>query len=594
MTTHDALLKAARQLQSPLKNQRDAAEAELLAARGACVPALISVLEAPHDGAIGRHALLASALGARDALPALFEVVMQRRASADDRAFVARALAELLQNHDAFDDRARNALETLAVDDDRYVRAFCAQAFGALSDKRSKARVQALAEDRDAWVREQAGVVLRKLNAAEAYAQQQDVTTVDFQRMVDQAQSEGGTLKPLLDDLDDPRRAVNDNAIAQLLKVGKAAVPFLLDRLNSPKTRQRIGAATVLGRLQVTEAAGPLLVAATAHATSPQDTELRAVALRALANCLTGMEEGLAASIVPLGKDADRFVRAAAMLCLGRLADRAGLAVIVAGILDDDAFVVESAAVALSEGVREEDVEIVAPLLHALNRRPAPPVAVKEAILIALSRIQIDIAAQRVRVRHCVRKEIFGQTASTRKAAIVLLERLFQDADPPPLSVTDDIMSRMHDDHPEVRIVAASFVRAHLEPGMAGAARALSKVLARDEPTLSLLALEALVRHNTVQAKAVLDAQSHGAGPTAARAAQLSAAFAPQQPEWSVAAPAPPAATLPRTDSQRTMRQQAAPTVDGTTTPPRHSSRMRPVTAGEPSAGETVEPKDAS
>lgn len=563
--TSDPLVAARKQLASPQKSARDAAEGTLLQARDAAVPHLIDAMLL--DDVIARPALLLMALRARAALPALYTIVERGKASADDLAFVARALAELLEGQDAFDDRARAALEKLAASSDRSTRAFAAQAYGSLGDLRSKARVQSLARDSDAWVREKASAVLSKLAETEAIANESNAP-IDFAALVDRSNTEGGALKPFLDDLGDARRPVRAAAVAELVRVGKSAVPFLLDKLNQPNARARISAAIALGQLQNTEAAGPLLVAATAPSSTSEEQELRAVALRSLASCLTGQEEGLAASILPLARDNDRFVRAAALLCLGRLADRQGLHAIVSAILEDDPFVVESAAVALSEGVRESDIEVVLPLLSALDRRagtaskvPAPVksgagAAVKEAILLALSRVAIDAPALKVRVRHRVRREIVTGTPSTsssRKAAIALLEKMYDsdNADPPPVPLVDDVLARLHDDHPEVRVVAASFVRAHLEPGMTGAVAALSQALRRGESTVSLLALEALRRHDTSDARAALE-QAAAASPSGAaaesviqRARELLVGFEPRTTTWQHLSKLPQAATLP-------------------------------------------------
>ncbi len=556
--TPEQLADAQRKLGSALRTERDEAESALIAGRAASVPYLVAALEddAPRVGGVSpvpRAALLLGALKAREALPALYRLVERDVLGVEDRPFVARALAEIVEGQDAFDDRARDAVEKLATDRDHYTRAFAAQAFGSFGDLRSKARVQSLAKDADPWVREKASAVLARLAELEAQARS-DVQPQDFAALVAAAEAEGGVLKPYLDDLGDLRRAVRDAAVAELVRAGKKAVPFLLNKLNQPQTRARIGAATALGRLQATEAAGPLLVAATAPASTPEDTELRAVSLRALASCLTGMEEGLAASLLPLARDHDRFVRAAALLCLGRLADRAGLKAIVTAIVEDDPFVVESAAVALSEGVRETDVEIIKPLLLALGRGRAGA-AVKEAILIALSRVPIEQAPLRVRVRHLVRREVDGQTASTRKASIVLLERLYADDDPPPLPLVDDVLARLADDHPEVRVVSASFVRTHLPPGLTGAVPRLIDALTRKELTVSLLVLEALRRHDTSDAKAAIEAAAQDE-PLAERARDLLEGFEPRTTTWVFQAKSqPPRASSPaRAETQRTTR----------------------------------------
>jgi HEAT repeat protein len=407
-----------------------------------------------------------------------------------------------------------------------------------------------------------------RLADADARSAADAVSLADFAALVDDADRTGGALRPFLDDLGDERRAVRDAAVNELVKAGRVAVPYLIERLNQPQVRARIGAAIALGRLQPPEAAGPLLIAATTTPQTADERELRPIALRALANCLTGMEEGLAPSLLPLVADPDRFTRAAALLCLGRLADRRGMRAVVAAILEDDPFVVESAAVALSEGIREEDGDLVRPLLVALAKRPAPRLAVREAILIALSRIAIDEPAWRVRARHRVRREIDGGTAAMRKAAIVLLERMYSDDDPPPVSVLDDILVRLEDEHPEVRVVAASFLARHLAPGFTGAAARLRSAIARDERTVSLLCLDALARHRTETARHVVAGAARSADDAVAnRARTLLASWPASVDEWQFSArskPAPPRAassTTPRpslSPSQRPTRVRVA------------------------------------
>jgi HEAT repeat protein len=572
----ETLRAAAFRLTSPDRAEREAGESALIAARHAAIPALIAVLQhaaraapgALSTSPVARAALLIGALKARDAVPALCAVVRAGRLAGDDGAFVARALAEILDGRDAFDDDIRATLEALSTSPDMYTRAYAAEAYGALADLRSRARVQALASDPAPWVRERAQAVLMRLADADARTAADAVSLADFAALVDDADRTGGALRPFLDDLGDERRAVRDAAVNELVKAGRVAVPSLIERLNQPQARARIGAAIALGRLQPPEAAGPLLIAATTAPQTADERELRPIALRALANCLTGMEEGLAPSLLPLAADPDRFTRAAALLCLGRLADRRGMRAVVAAILEDDPFVVESAAVALSEGIREEDGDLVRPLLVALAKRPAPRLAVREAILIALSRIAIDEPAWRVRARHRVRREIDGGTASMRKAAIVLLERMYADDDPPPVSVIDELLLRLDDDHPEVRVVAAAFLARHLEPGFTGAAARLRAAIARDERTVSLLCLDALARHRTEAARqGVASAARVVDEAVADRARALLASWPASVDEWHFSARRKPVAqavassTTPRpslSPSQRPTRVRVA------------------------------------
>lgn len=581
-TDEAALEQAAEDMLSPLKPTREQAERVLLSAREEAAPHLARAIaqglaQSQLDGGvIGRIALLLGALRARDGLVALFQAAAANLSS-DDRALVARAIAEILDGRDAFDDRARDAVELLAAADDRYTRAFAAQAFGALGDERSRARVEALADDADPHVRDAALRQLKKLDRAEAEAAASGTDFSDFAALVQAAEEEGGKLKPWLDDLGDDRRAVRDAAVSHLVGAGKEAVPFLIDKLNQPASRPRIGAAQALGSIQAPEAAGPLLIAATAPPKTDEDRELIPVALRALANSLTGVEEGLADALLPLARSGDRFVRAAALLCLGRIADRAGIVAVVDALKDPDPFVVESASIALSEGVREDDGALVLPLVEAYDhQRHTAQAALREAILIALSRIQIEDAALRVRVRHRVRREVGGPTAAVRKAALALLERMHSDEDPPVLPLVDDALVRLADPHPEVRVVAAAFLARHLPPGFTGAVSRLIEAVLRKERTLSLLACEALRRHDTPEAReALLTLTRTSDSAVAMRAAELVDGFEPKASGWTFTPKKAARTAAPgRTDTQKPKRE------------PERPSRVRPASDGPDDDGD--------
>jgi len=310
-------------------------------------------------------------------------------------------------------------------------------------------------------------------------------------------------------------------------------VPHLIDMLNQPQIDGRIGAARALSRLQSPDAVGPLLIAATTPPRTQKEAELVPVALRSLANSLTGSEVGLADTLLPLSQSDDRFVRAAAMLCLGRIADRAGIQQVIAALFDDDLFVVESASIALSEGVREDDVELIKPLLFAFDQVDGTTsFALREAILIALSRIQIDSPALRVRVKHRVRREVLGPTAAVRKAAIALLDRLHGE-DAPVLPLLDSVITRLEDSNPEVRVVAAAFLANHLMPGFTQAAERLGKCIAQGERTSSMLCIDALVKLDTPKAREMIaKATNHSDSEVAMRAAETMGSFIPSSNTW--------------------------------------------------------------
>jgi HEAT repeat protein len=524
----------ARALLSPDRAVRDEAERALLADPDGAEQALVAALQGPAqapDGAIARLALVVGAMRSRPGLRPL----LGRLQGADDgtRAAIARALSEILDGRDAFDDAVTDALEALATDRDRTVRAYAAQAFTRIGDERSVARVRALADDHDPFVRQRAERMLASVGA--------DVTpaTVGDQRPNDAA----AALRPWLADLGDRRRAVQEAAIAQLVAAGPKAVPPLVDRLHQPHPRVRIAAAKALGQLRSPEAAGPLLIAAAAPAVTPEDRPLAAVALRALVNCLTGEETGLAETLIGLAdRGGDRLARAGALLCLGRIADREGIHYVVDALTDPDPLIVESATIALSEGVREDDTDLVIPLLETYDVRPRQGLtALREAILIALSRIVLDDPALRVRVRHRVRHEVDGPTASLRRLAIALCTELYAEDDPPVLPLVEAVIERLDDGHADVRVVAASFLAEHLPPGLTGGAARLKKALKRNEPLLTAPLIAALARVATPEAKeALLAATRHDDRDLALAAAEHIEQMGPSVEEWQfVRAPAP-------------------------------------------------------
>jgi HEAT repeat protein len=348
----------------------------------------------------------------------------------------------------------------------------------------------------------------------------------------------------LLRRLRDQRWSERQSAVDAVVARGRDLVPSLMERLGTDPAA-RVGICLALSRLQAPEAASALLMVATGDAPTQEARDLQAVALKALAHSLTGTEEGVASALLPLLKSPDPFVRSGAVVCLGRLADRVGArAATLLLAQDPHPEVKKAAAIAISESVRDDHIELVLPLLAILVDIPSPPAEGVEAILIALTRIEWAEPAVTVRVRHRVRRCIFGITAAQRRLAITVLERCYQDDDPPPPWVVDDVLSRLADPAKDVRVIAAAFVARFLEAGHVDAVRRLEDALERGEPEVSLLVCEALRRHHTTLAKAALEAvvASEPDPVVMQRARELLAGFTPSASEWSFDASAPAAA----------------------------------------------------
>ncbi|MBI1945502.1 MAG: hypothetical protein HYS27_07390 [Deltaproteobacteria bacterium] len=556
---------------------RDQATATVLAARQGAVAFLVNELPVP-GAPVARLALLLAALKAREALPAFASLVQRGMLDGDARATVARAFAELVAQKDAGDGEIARAVLALSKDVHPATRQLIVRALSSLGDTTATARLRELSGDLDEGVRKAAQgalAVLKPAPLASAPTGHEDGGIhLDLEAAVrahqerapppPQPKAPAGPHAALHARLCDSRRAVRDAAVDEAVAQGKVALPGLLAALRLPQSGARLGAAMALARLQAPDAASALLDAALAAAHAPPgddgEVAVAAVALKGLANCLTGAEEGIAQPLLPLVKHADPFVRAGALLCLGRLSDRVGARAAVIALTDAHDHVKEAAAVALSEGVREEDAELVVPLLAVLGGMPSPSSATREAILLALSRIHVTDAPTLVRVRHRARTQVLGATASVRRTALALLERCYGTDDPPPVGVIDDVLSRLKDDHPEVRLLAASFLAQHLEPGVTDGVERLEDALDRGEQPVSLLLLEALRRHDTDKARQALEAVAGDVDETlAARARALLEGFAPRTEEWTVGS----ATSAPNASSSSSASRRRRPAPSG-------------------------------
>lgn len=616
---------------------RDAALAALLRDKPAAVSALVTALgqSMPRRRFVAAVKLL-GAFGGVVGVPRLLDALDRGTLDAEERSAVAGALTELVGaflERPAPADRPRLRRHALALATDLItpVRAHALTLLAVLldvddADGAIARRLEAIAtRDVDAGLRERASDVLALHRAARSASSTPATASptappvpegglaidlealvaghtstatapqpppgglaIDLEALVSQHAAHPPAAEPppsadelLLRRLRDPRWSERQKAVDDVVARGRDLVPDLIERLGTDPAA-RVGICLALSRLQAPEAASALLMVATGDAPTPEARDLQALALKALAHSLTGTEEGVAPALLPLLKSPDPFVRSGAVVCLGRLADRVGAR--AAALLlakDPHSEVKKAAAIAISESVREDHTDLVLPLLAILVGVPSPPAEGVEAILIALARIDLHEPPVKVRVRHRVRRLVFGFTAAQRRLAITVLDRCYDEHDPPPPWVVEDVLSRLADAAADVRLVAAAFVARFLAAGHADAVRRLEDAFERGERGVSVLACDALRRHDTPLARAALEATASGDPDEAVRghAAALLVGFSPSASEWGRAGLA--ATTLPATSSAET----AAP-------PPTEPPRPRRVRAAAADDGDVVVAKD--
>ena len=637
MQLRDAVTK----LNDADKAVRDTAMGTVLQAREGAIGPLVDALGSP-GAPVAKIALLLAALKARQGIGKLVDLLNKGVLDVDTRAVVARAFGELVDGRDAFEDKVRRAVLNLSKDGHTTTRQLTVKALHAIGDGDSEARLKEMAAaDPDLNTRKAALDAVKLMRALRAEgeaalaalngggssrggAMEEGGLALDLEALArQQAAASGPVLAPmrppevdapsgphahLVRKLRDPRWAMRGPAVDEVVALASGAeraevIATLVDVLAGAQVSAKIGAAQALARMQAPEAARALLDVVTTSVPASADDELkqlRAIGLKALACSLTGAEEGFAQPLLPLVRDVDPFVRAGALLCLGRLADRVGARAATVALSDPHDHVVEAAAVALSEGTREEDRDLVLPLLAVLGGMPSPTVAVREAILLALSRINVDpasspdAAAILLRLRHRVRPSVLGMTSSLRRTAIAVLERCYSVDDPAPVGIVDDVLGRLADEHPEVRLLAASFLAQHMEPGITGAVERIEDALDREERPVSLLSLEALRKHDTAKAKQALEACAEDPDEAiAARAKELLAGFAPQTQEWAPPEGAPASAEehVDKGAPAPHATTEEGPPLEMPTVPePPRRSRVRAVSGGD--GADVVEAKD--
>jgi HEAT repeat protein len=560
----------------------DAALAVLLKDKAGAVDALVAALAQPMPKKrFLKSVRLVAAFHGAAALPVLLTALERGTLDSDERSAVAIALGELVDGSVVGNARVTTHALRLSREPLPAVRQAAVVLLSAVGGTEARARLQAMATDADPSVAARAADAIAIVDSGNTVMVGGDVgVPIDFEALISGASAPSASaflassslssspsaslpagavaidlaalvsasssspsapaapLDPreqLMARLRDPRWTERQRAVEDVVAAGKDMVPLLIERLG-PDVQARMGICLALSRIQAPEAASSLLMLATSEAKTSDDRDLQAVALKALANSLSGTEEGVASALLPLLKSPDPFVRSGAVICLGRLADRIGArAAALMLAKDPHSEVRKAAAIAISESVREDHTDLVLPLLATLTSLPSPPAEGKEAILIALSRIDLEGPAVVSRVRHRVRRLVFGLTAAQRRLAIAVLDRCYDDDDPPPPWVVEDVLTRLADADADVRLMAASFVARFLPAGLTEAVRRLEDALEKGEPGVSMLVCDALKRHDTPLAKKALEATASGDenDDVRAHASALLEGFEPQSSEWT-------------------------------------------------------------
>ncbi len=367
-------------------------------------------LQHPQES-VGKVALLLGALKVREALPVLSDIAIYKELAGYECAEIVCALAELTDGQDAFNENFMETLNQLQMHASPLVRGMLVKVYAQIGDLVSVNHLRQLSKDPDAFVRAQAAQVLLQF---------------------------------------DPLIKQNDNDV-----LGQIAA------LSHSSPMVQASAVANLKKHGHPSATMPLFVFI--HSSSVmEDKKLRAEALRALANCLSGAEQGLLESLLLIAKDANPEIHAAVLLCLGRVSDAQGksLQPIILGLLSMDKSINVAAAIALSEGFRAEHEHLLKFLVEIYGS-PNLSLSSKEALLIAFSRIAIIDARLKGQLRNLIVCDLKSKVLNMRKTAIVVLEGLYDDEHPVPVGVARLLRDSLFDKNKEIQIVAASFLAKH-------------------------------------------------------------------------------------------------------------------------------------
>jgi HEAT repeat protein len=359
---------------------------------------------------VGKVALRLGALKAREALHVLADISTATEITELECAEIVCALAELTDGQDAFNESFMETLHRLQTHSSALVRGMLVKIYAQIGDLASVNHLRELSKDSDAFVRGRAVQVLLRL---------------------------------------DSLKQIDDDVSGQI------------EALSHSNLMIQAGAVAALKKQGHPSAVMPLFAFIQSFSVM-EDKKLRAEALRALANCLTGAEQGLLDSLLLIAKEPNPEIHAAVLLCLGRVSDAQGrsLQPIILGLLSMDRNINAAAAVALSEGFRSEHEHLLKFLIEIYGSSNLS-LSSREALLIAFSRVAIADARLKGQLRTLIADELKSKVLNIRKTAIVILEGLYDDEHPVPIEVARLLRDLLFDKNKEIQIVSASFLAKH-------------------------------------------------------------------------------------------------------------------------------------
>jgi len=434
----------------------------------------------------------------------------------DERALAFRAVANCLSPGD---DAAVAFLLRRRDDEDPFVRLAVLDGLSRVDDPRLGVVFRKALGDPHPQVREAAHRALYRPDTAPALGPRAEAS---------EAPSVAARVRGALARLTAPGNAASEEAAAELLTLGSAAVGALLLELQHPVPGVRSVVARLLGQIGDRRALAAL-VSRLPPAGPEQDREVLPVLLRAVAALAAPDERGLADRLLPFVRgggpgDGDPFVRAAALVALGRLGDRRAAPDLIAALGDGEAWLRETAAQALPEAITGPAPELMPALVAQLLRSSEPVVVV--ALLLTLRAAWAPGLSPGPQLLPRLAELLADVDPTVREAAVLAADALLVPADdesaPLPTPLLDALLARAADPVAAVRRGALALL-ADVVPARHPAAGALARSLALSaDPEVHRPALRMLARVGDFESvEALLRLARAPEGPQAALARRL-------------------------------------------------------------------------